>query len=272
MFPSDENIRALSDLGLSPNQSKVYLAVLQTDGLPAHDISKIARVSREDVYRVILRLEKMGLIEKVLGHPTRVRPLPVEVALTNMIKVERNSFVERMAALEMSTSEFIKRSMKKEVQKTGTQEEAGNFVLLTEKNAIVNKGTMMISDAKNRVDAIYSETQLLQFLPIFADPLEKACKKGVTARLIADKKVQESATKRVVREYLSDCEGMQVKYAERPTSHSIIVDRTEALSATSVEGFFSEIPHLWTNNKGLVELLQINFESIWEIAKHEDMN
>jgi len=272
MFASEENVRALSDLGLSPNQSKVYLAVLQTDGLPVHDVSKIAKVRREEIYRVVLRLEKMGLIERVLGHPTKVRPLPVELALFNMIKIEKNFFAERMTALEVSTSDFVKRYKKRDGQKTGTQEETGNFVLLTEKNAIVNKGTTMISCARNRVDAIYSENQLLQFVPIFADPLEKACKKGVTARLIADKKVQETPAKKVVREYLRDCKGLQVKYAERPTSHSIIVDRAEALSATSVEGYFPEMPHLWTNNKGLVELLQVNFESVWEIAKHEDMN
>jgi sugar-specific transcriptional regulator TrmB len=272
MLVSDENIKALFDLGLSPNQSKVYLSVLQTDGLPVQDISKLAGVNREEVYRVIQRLEKMGLIEKVMGNPTRVRSLPVEVALANMIKVERNTFAERMSRLDVSTSEFVKRYNKRSMQKTGTQEEASDFVLLVEKNAIVNKGTTMISDAKNRVDAVYSENQLLQFIPIFADPLESACKKGVTARLIADKKVQETPARKVIRRYLGECKGLQLKFAERPTSHSIIVDRTEALSATSVEGYFSEIPHLWTNNKGLVELLQVNFESIWEIAKPDSNN
>ena len=272
MFASEENVRALSDLGLSPNQAKVYLSVLQTEGLPVHDISKIAKVNREDVYRVILRLEKMGLIEKILGNPIRVRPLPVEVALSNLIKVERNSFAERMATLEVSTSDFVRRYEKTETLKTGTQEEASNFVLLTEKNAIVNKGTTMINNAKNRVDAIYSENQLLQFVPIFADQLAKACEKGVTARLIADKKVEETTKRKLVREYLRDCRGLHVKFAERPSSHSIIVDRAEALSATLVEGYFSEIPHLWTNNKGLVELLQVNFESVWEIAEPESIS
>jgi hypothetical protein len=112
----------------------------------------------------------------------------------------------------------------------------------------------------------------VQFIPIFADPLKNACKKGVTARLIADKKVQETPAKKVIRRCLGGCKGLQLKFAERPTSHSILVDHSEALSATSVEGYFSEIPHLWTNNKGLVELLQVNFESIWEIAKPDSNN
>jgi sugar-specific transcriptional regulator TrmB len=272
MFASEENVRALSDLGLSPNQSKVYLSVLQTEGLPVRDITKTAKVNREEVYRVILRLEKMGLIEKILGHPIRLRSLPVEVALSNLIKIERNSFTDRMATLEVSTSEFVKRYEKTEAPKTGTREEVSNFVLLNEKNAIVNKGTTMIDHAKSRVDAIYSETQLLQFVPIFADALAKACEKGVKARLIADKKVEETPARKVVQEYLRDCRGLRVKYAERPASHSIIVDRAEALSATLVEGYFSEIPHLWTNNKGLVELLQVNFESVWEIAEPESIS
>lgn len=260
----------MSDLGLSPNQAKVYLSILHTNGLSMHEVSRITKVAREDIYRIIHKLEEIGLTEKVMGNPAKVRALPVETALSNLIKVERNLFAEKMAVTEVSTSEFLKRYRIKGDEVTRTQKE-DDFVLLTAKNAIVNKGTVMIENAKKRIDATYSETQLAQFVPIFADPLERACKMGVAARLIADKRIEECLTKKVIERYLRHCENLQLKYAERPTSHSIIVDRAQALSATWIEGYFSEIPHLWTNNRGIVELLQVNFESAWQLAEPESL-
>lgn len=268
MLISEENIKALSDLGLSPNKAKVYLSILQTDGLSIHEISKTTKIAREDVYRIIPKLEEIGLTERVMGNPVKVRTLPVEKALSNLIKVERGLFAEKIAATEVGTSNFLKRYRIKGDEATGTLKE-DSFILLTAKNAIVNKGFAMIENAKIGIDATYSETQLAQFVPIFADPLETACKKGVTARLIVDKKIEERSTKKVIESYLHHCGNLQLKYAEGPTSHSLIVDCTQALSATVVEGYFSQIPHLWTNSRGIVELLEVNFESAWQVAEPE---
>jgi len=54
-------------LGLSPNQAKVYQTILKLGNVPVGLIAKSSSVRREDVYKVLPTLEKMGLIEKLLG-------------------------------------------------------------------------------------------------------------------------------------------------------------------------------------------------------------
>jgi len=264
---SENNTRALSDLGLSTNQTKVYLCVLRTGGMRFQDIEKVTKIAREDIYKIVPKLEEMGLTERVLGHPTMVRALPVEIALANLIKVEKNSFTDRMFALEESTWEFMKRYKSMDTKKTEVRGEEGNFVLLTQKNAIVNKGTEMIKDARDRIDAIYSEAQLAQFIPLFAEPLRKACSGGVETRLIAEKKANMGAGKAVIEKDLRGCKTLNLRYADHPTSHCIIVDYKQALSATSSKGYFAESSHLWTDNKGIVELLAVNFDGLWQSAE-----
>ena len=57
----------LMGLGLSPNQAKVYQTILKLGNVPVVLIAKSSSVRREDVYKVLPTLEKMGLIEKLLG-------------------------------------------------------------------------------------------------------------------------------------------------------------------------------------------------------------
>lgn len=267
MEMSEDNIRALSDLGLSPNQAKIYLTILRTNGVSFQDISKITKISREDVYRIVPKLEEIGLTERMLGHPTTVRALPVEIALTNLIKNEKSSFATRMVALEKSTAQFVRRYDNTETKTADASKHDGNFILLTEKNAIVNKGTEMIIDASKKIDAMYSETRLAEFVPLFAEPLKKACSSGVEVRFIAEEKASAGIGSTLIERYLRNCKTLDLKYAPLPTAHCVIVDHRQALSSTSPSGYFAESSHLWTDNKGIVELLAVNFESVWETAE-----
>ena len=60
----DECAKILMDLGLTLLQAKAYLALSQLGKATVKTISKTANVARQDVYRVMLALEKLGLAEK----------------------------------------------------------------------------------------------------------------------------------------------------------------------------------------------------------------
>ena len=265
MLPSDNNLGALSDLGLTKTQAKIYLCILRTNGLPIGDVSRIARLRREAVYRAVPMLEKAGLVEKIMGTPTRIRALPVEDALANLIKGEKSSFALRMKSLEDSTSDFLKRYAISREEPAAIETRTGKFVLLSEKKAIINKGTAMIKAAETRIDAIYSRMELLQFIPIYSDPLRSASKKGVETRLVTEKtREKDPLMEKTIQKYLSPLKTLPIRYAEHPPSHFIIIDQKQALSSTSLESRFAEAPNLWTDNRGLVELLSVNFESTWD--------
>src|ERR1017187_7841643 len=71
-MPELDKTDLLMGLGLSPNQAKVYQAVLKLGNVSASMISKSSLVRREDVYKVLPALEKMGLVEKAIREPSYV--------------------------------------------------------------------------------------------------------------------------------------------------------------------------------------------------------
>ena len=80
----NDKIDLLIGIGLSPNQAKVYQSILKLGNATVGLITKFSSVRREDVYRVIPTLEKMGLVEKLLGKPAVIRATPVAGALTSL--------------------------------------------------------------------------------------------------------------------------------------------------------------------------------------------
>jgi sugar-specific transcriptional regulator TrmB len=67
---NDENTDLLLGLGLNLTQARVYLSILRLDRAKVGQISKFSKVRREEVYRILPALEKMGLVERILGKPT----------------------------------------------------------------------------------------------------------------------------------------------------------------------------------------------------------
>jgi len=95
----DEKAEILSDFGLTHNQAKVYIAIAQLGLASVSQVSKLSKVRREDVYRMLPKLEKKGLIEKTLGKPTKIRATPVEDALSILIKREQDIANKRLSKL-----------------------------------------------------------------------------------------------------------------------------------------------------------------------------
>ena len=271
MIFTGEDTESLSSLGLTGHQSRVYLAVLNQNGISIGEISKQTKIRREDVYRTIPRLEQLGLVEKLLSKPTIIRALPVQHALSNLIDVEQSNVDKRIAELKVTTARFVNNYNKGKRTK-GDRSEDSSFILLTQPNGIVVKASNMIAAAEKKIDAVYAKKQLNQFIPVFSDPLKQALKRGVKARLIAQGSINDPDDRQlltqIMRKYLPSSPNIEVRAAEVAMSHSLVVDRKEALSETSLESeFLTRNPSLWTNNKGFVALIALNFESVWSISQ-----
>ena len=68
----NEDVEALTNLRLSPNQAKVYLAVIEIGTAEISEISKVSGVARQAIYPKVAELQKIGLIEKVIAKPVKV--------------------------------------------------------------------------------------------------------------------------------------------------------------------------------------------------------
>ncbi|MGD0451356.1 MAG: helix-turn-helix domain-containing protein, partial [Candidatus Bathyarchaeia archaeon] len=96
----DESTDLLLGLGLTLNQARVYLAILKLEKTTVGQVAKFSRVRREDVYRLLPSLEKMGLVERLLGKPAEVRATPISDALSLLVSEEKDKFDERLTGMK----------------------------------------------------------------------------------------------------------------------------------------------------------------------------
>jgi len=81
----------LSEYGITYNQAKVYVAAAKLVIASVSQISKKSNVSREEVYRLLPKLEKLGLIEKTIERPLRIKATNFRAALSILINHRRET-------------------------------------------------------------------------------------------------------------------------------------------------------------------------------------
>jgi len=248
--------------GLTPNQAKVYIAIARLKLAPVGQISKASKVRREDVYRILPKLEKMGLVEKLLGKPTKIRATPVEETLSILIKRQEDEAREKVSALKAKTETFLKHFAKE----PRLEVEEANFVLLSNRESVLSKMLTMMKKAEKELDIVFSRSQIMQFIHAFTEQLKKSIKKGVKIRVVSELPDYEDSIPIVIEERLSPGNSFDLRYADMPSGHYAIIDFKEALIATSTEGNMAENPCLWTNSDSLVGVFQGNFENLWHNA------
>src|SRR3989442_1500701 len=83
-----ENRAELVELGLSPTEAQIYLALLQGAALSASAIATATGLSRTAVYQILCNLSDKGLIESGAGYGTKFAVISPERALRGLIARE----------------------------------------------------------------------------------------------------------------------------------------------------------------------------------------
>jgi len=265
LSPVEKAAEILSEFGLTHNQAKVYMATAQLGLASVGQISKLSKVRREDVYRVLPKLEKMGLIEKLLGTPAKIRATPIKEAVAVLVKREEEKASEKVTQLKDKTKEFLRNFDVKSLKPAVSPEEA-NFALISQRDGILTKMFSMIESSNEELDLTCSTTKLMQIIHTFSNQLRKAIKRGVKIRIIAETPESGSALPRILEEQLAPGNSADLRYTNLATTHYFLADFAQALVGTTIEGNMANDPCLWTDNKSLVSLLQGNFENLWHTS------
>jgi sugar-specific transcriptional regulator TrmB len=224
-------------------------------------VAKFSNVRREDVYRILPILEKMGLVERLLGKPTEVRATLISDALTFLVAEEKRKSDERL--LDMK-SKVKKLSIKDWTQRLPEKESI--YILIPDKKAIFAKTSGLIRDSRKEVALIADKRRIIPVLSKFSKECKQAIKKGVQIRLIFEGDSPDGLLKEKV-EKLIGVASVHVKFHREPLNHFIMSDDKEGLITTSKESGLGESPSLWTNNSNLLGVLRTSFESDWKKAE-----
>ncbi len=258
---NDENTELLLGLGLTLNQAKVYLAVLKLEKTTVGQVAKYSKVRREDVYRLLPALEKMGLIERLLGKPTEIRATLISDALTLLVAEEKNRADERLTGMR----NMVQKLSLKEWKQPPLGEES-IYILIAEKKAIVAKTSGLISNSRKEVALIADKARIMPVLATFSDECKMAIKNGAQIRLLLEGDNMDVLLKEKVKKIIDDT-SVHIGFHHDPLNHFIMSDDKEALITTAKESGLGESPSLWTNNRNLIGVLRTSFESDWKKAE-----
>jgi sugar-specific transcriptional regulator TrmB len=269
-FLNDES-KALVKLGLSPSQSKIYLATLQLGKATVRDISQVSKIAREDIYKFMPSLVALGLITKHLCSPIQYEAIePTEVFKLLFGRIEKEYLdleIEADKALKSLTKNLsISDNVKKSLDTTFLSA-TENIKMLTE----AAKEAKETIDFTTRYNLFVYSMNSSQFAQCVKE-MRKATKRGVKFRMLLDKPViakpvsnlsfQVSDSKPLVLD-----QNFEYKYLNSaPKCVVIIYDNKRCLIETSKEQDMKVSPFLWSNNDILVELCKTYFEKYWNTA------
>jgi sugar-specific transcriptional regulator TrmB len=258
---NDENTDLLLGLGLTLNQAKIYLAILKLEKTTVSEVAKFSKVRREDVYRILPSLEKMGLVERLLGKPTQIRATPISDALSFLIAEEKSKSDDRLTGMRNKVQRLSDKDWKQPLPG-----EESIYILIAEKKAILAKTSELIRNSRKELTLIADKARIIPTLSQFSVECRQAIKKGSQIRLIFEGDKSDGLLKEKVNK-LIDGTSVHIKFNPESLNHFIMSDDKEALITTSRESGLGESPSLWTNNSNLIGLLRTAFESDWQKAE-----
>jgi sugar-specific transcriptional regulator TrmB len=260
-MPNDENTDLLLGLGLTLNQAKVYLAVLKLQKTTIGQVAKLSKVRREDVYRLLPTLEKMGLVERLLGKPTEIRATLISDSLASLVAEEKNKADERLTGMRNMVQKL---SLKDWKQPPPGEESI--YILIAEKKAILAKTAGLIGNSRREVALIADKARIIPVLSQFSDEYKLAIKKGAQVKLLFEGESPDGLLHEKVKKIIGE-NSVHVRFHCEALNHFIMSDDKEALITTSKESGLGESPSLWTNNSNLIGVLRTSFESDWKKAE-----
>ena len=143
----DKQIKTLQDFGLSFLQAKTYLILVQLGEADAKTIARASNVARQEIYRVMPSLQKLGLGEKIIGKPVIYKATPLEDALLILIQKQKEAFTELDNKRCWLLQNFFMDGTKAAIDDNDTQ-----FIITSELSLFFNTQRKLLQKTQESID------------------------------------------------------------------------------------------------------------------------
>jgi sugar-specific transcriptional regulator TrmB/transcriptional regulator of met regulon len=254
----EDSVKLLSEFGLTYYEAKVYISAVKLGIATASKIAKMAGIRREEVYRAVPKLEKIGLLERIMGRPVRVKALPLDEGLNTLFEIKEEESSTELRDLLSKKEEFLEQ-FDHDVRDDRSEEEQPHFVLFSEKDALSRKVASSITNAHKSIDFADSFENTFRFILSYGDALKAAKKKDVDVRILTEYPEDSGLIPEYLKKYVPK-NSFVIRYSERLPSRYMLFDQKQAMITTSPGQTFSDGNCLWTNDPNLVGIIHRDFE------------
>ncbi|MCW4005013.1 MAG: hypothetical protein NWF04_00230 [Candidatus Bathyarchaeota archaeon] len=254
----DRDVKTLQELGLTQLQARIYIVLIQTEKEKVHEISRIANIDRSSTYQVIEQLQKMGLVEKIIGKPTLYQALPLEKGIPILLNQQKKHY------------DKIKKSALELVQEYKTKNEPAHKgyifkIVERRKQTEIEDVIEAHNKLKECIDVLINKNAFQECFINLSDLHIKILRRGVKYRLITEKANPKHFDKKFM-DVLQE-KNCQIRYiTDFPKAEVVIRDKTAA-TVILVPGLgLGKKPALFTDHTGCIEICQNHFDKVWNTA------
>lgn len=256
----DEEVKALTGLGLTFLQAKVYLTLSKTGNNTIKMITEQTEIARQEAQRVTAELQEIGLVEKVLVKPTEYRSIHIKEAI--MFLLERR---EKISSELKERANSLLQNFAIDPSGSSKEESGAHFVIISGKEAIIRKSKRILDDTKKSCEIINGFWKNVGYArSIFEKESTKMLKRNVKIRIVAEKLPDPKVAQEIYKHYVTTSNFQMRFISPAPSVMLGIYDEKELLVSTSSEKLIGDSPVLWTNSSALIVAVQAYFDKLWE--------
>ena len=254
-------LKALIDLGLTKVQARLYLALVESGPSRILAISEVSKVARPEIYRNFLKLQQLGLVEKIIETPLEYRAIPMNEGISLLLETKTKQYEKTRseAKILLSTVKTEKPDVKKQMKNP-------QFVLIPRKTVIERIRTA-IEKAQLSIDLVLSWKRFSRgMVSAFAESMEIAWAKNLKVRYIIESPLESKTAEQLVR-FCREKPSCQIRFVPHyPKTIFGIYDKKELFIIAKSKTDLPGSPALWSDNQSLISGFQDCFERRWLTA------
>ncbi|MCW4028697.1 MAG: hypothetical protein NWE92_03520 [Candidatus Bathyarchaeota archaeon] len=258
-----DETQALMNLGVSAGQSKVYLALLRLGAdSRVYAIAKLSNVPRQDVYRLLEELERLGIVQKTLDHPARFSALSPKDAANMLLERRRNE----LADMEQQAGVFVK-----QVRPFGNEAppQSDQFFLAREREAVSCSVLKSFEKAERTMRIVTPVAEFLPWLTITHKAAMDALNRGVSIFWITNQPREPLIFPGFLKDMINH-KNFSYRLVNSPPKAKVgIMDASEVILGLFADSAFLVSPSLWSNNPSMVAIADHYFQSLWRHERNQ---
>jgi sugar-specific transcriptional regulator TrmB len=252
----NEHIQTLMGFGLTLLQAKTYLALAMLETADVKTISKASDIARQDIYRIMPTLQKLGLSEKILSQPTMYKATPIEEGLSILLQNRKEEYIELQKKTTSLINNFQANNSKVALKEKGTQ-----FVITSEITRFIKIHSKQTQNAQESIDVMIPVVNVPSKIESEWSQIKRSLKRGVKIRLITPEP-GENTPPTPWQDFMRN-PFFEVKSLADPIRFGMhIFDKKEVTLSVSED----ILPSLWSNSSTIVELAASYFDEMWRKA------
>lgn len=253
---SHEDRGQLVELGLTPTEAQIYLALIENAALGASALAALTGLSRSRVYQTLCSLTDKGLVESGAGYGSKFTVVPPELALPALVQREEES----LAARKNAASGLGQRLAALAEPAEPAPEEL--IQVIRNPRAVSERFDRLQLEAENQIDSLIKA-------PFFCRPSnpaqEKAQKRGVRVRSLYERSVlDDPSVKPFLERWVAAGEQARIYDGELPHKLAIF-DKQAVLMPLIMPA--DQTRTVLIRHPQLAQSLSMFFEFLWKDAE-----